>query len=600
LKKKYEYIISIEKDQLKGICNVEEQKIINKETGINHNSKEISINSFTEANNIKAFTLIPKNKKYIKKAVEKIELQDDLSGYAFYDDQKSYKFVYPSVQIGAILDLKYQLNYKELRFIGSHYWSDYIPTYENELIVRVQNNIHIAYKLFNCEGIDLEFTKGEGKHETVYRWKRKNAPSIFQYDNAPDFRYYEPHILFYVTDYEIKGKSNHLLGSTKDLYSWYCSLLKNVNKTEDQQLKNIVDSLVSGITEEKEKVKKIFYWVQDNISYVAFEDGLGGFIPRDAGMVCERKFGDCKDMASIICEMLRFAGINAYHTWLGSRDIPYEYTDVSTPYVDNHMIASYKDKEGNWNFLDATGKKAPIDLFTSMIQGKEALIGISCDSFLIVSVPIKDTSVNQTIDSITIEIKDKSIFGKGKAKLTGYNGLHYLYRTDRLGKEEYQDFFKNYFSKGSNKVSFDEVTKPIGDRGDINISYNFKLNDYVKYNQQDIYINLNMNNNSLLVTLPEDRKAPLDFTHKTKKTLVTTLIIPEGYQPEYIPENGSYSNKVAGYSSTYRLNNNKIIYTLDFYTNFLLLPISDFELYNKVINEQIKANKQMVSLLKNK
>ena len=30
LKKKYEYIISIEKDQLKGICNVEEQKIINK------------------------------------------------------------------------------------------------------------------------------------------------------------------------------------------------------------------------------------------------------------------------------------------------------------------------------------------------------------------------------------------------------------------------------------------------------------------------------------------------------------------------------------------------------------------------------------------
>lgn len=598
LKKKREYILSVDKDQMKGICNVEEQKVINKETGINHSSKKISVDAFTDAKNIKAYTLVPKNKGYTKKEVEKIELEDDVSSSSFYDDQRAYKFDFPSVQVGAILNVSYQMEYKEPRFIGGHYWTDYIPTAYNELVIRVQHGVHIDYKTFNCEGVGIEFTKEVVKNETIYKWVLKNSKSIKQYGDAPDFRYYEPHILFYITDYEVKGKPTKLLGTSKELYSYYSSLMKNVNKTDDQQLKKITDSLIVGITDEKEKVRKIFYWVQDNVSYVAFEDGLGGFIPRDAGKVCQRKFGDCKDMASIICEMLRFAGINGYHTWLGSRDIPYSYTDIATPYVDNHMIASYKDKEGNWIFLDGVGKKAPMELFTSMIQGKQALIGINPDSFLIVTIPVKGVDVNQTIDSVTIEIKDKVVIGIGKARLTGYDGLHYLYRTDRKTKEEYQEYFKSYFSKGSNKVSFSEVTKPIGDRGDVVLSYDFKLNDYVRYNQQDIYINLNMDDNSLMEPIQEDRTVPLDYTHKSKNILVTTLIIPDDFKSDFIPANESYSNEIAGYSSTYVLEGNKIIHTIIFETKFLLLKVNDFKLFNSVINQYNKANKQVVSLIK--
>jgi hypothetical protein len=28
-----------------------------------------------------------------------------------------------------------------------------------------------------------------------------------------------------------------------------------------------------------DKVKAIFYWVQNNIRYIAFEDGIAGFLP---------------------------------------------------------------------------------------------------------------------------------------------------------------------------------------------------------------------------------------------------------------------------------------------------------------------------------
>lgn len=599
LNKLYEYKIYVEDGNLNGICNIHEQIFINKESGLGYQKKSISTNKFVEAANIKAFTLAPKNKKYEKKEVDNIELKDDPSRNSFYDDQKSYNIVYPSVQPGAVLDLSYQLKYLEPRFMGSYYWVEYIPAMESELSISVQKNINIAYKLFNCDNENIIFTKEEKKNEIIYRWKLKDVKAGTIYNDAPNFRYFEPHIVFYVTDYMVDGKVKHLLGNTKDLHSWYCDMQKNINKTEDKKLKQITDSLVAGSTSEIEKVKKIFYWVQDNISYVAFEDGLGGFIPRDAGLVCTRKFGDCKDMASIIHEMLRIAGIPSYLTWLGSRDIPYTYNEVPTPAVDNHMITTYLDKNGNWNFLDGTGKHASQELYTSFIQGKQALLSISPDSFLLVTIPVKDTSTSQTIDSITIDINNNIVLGKGKVLLSGYDRLEYLYSVENLNKEERSDFIKKYFAKGNNKVSFYDIVEITSDRSlQGSISYNFNVPDYVRKNQNELYINLNMDSGWNLEQLPAIRKVPVNFKHRTKKRLVTTLNIPAGYKPDFIPQGTSFGNEVAGFESSYILKDNTIIHISDFYINTLILQVADFSKYNKVLTEQIKANKQAVSLIK--
>lgn len=599
LNKFQEYKIFLEDTKLTGVCTVREQVFINKESGLSFQKESIPSNSFVVASDIKAFTYVPNNKKYEKKEVQKISLNNDMGRNSFYDDQKSYDFVYPSVQPGAVLDLSYQLKYVEPRFMGSHYWLDFIPCLQSELVVSVQKNINIAYKLFNCEDKKIVFTKEEKKNEIIYRWKFQSDGTGIFYDDAPNFRYYQPHIVFYVTDYMLDGKVVDLLKTPKNLYKWYSDLQKNLNQTEDLKLKHITDSLIVNTTSEAEKVNKIFYWVQDNISYVAFEDGLGGFIPRDAGLVCTRKFGDCKDMASIINEMLRFANVKSYLTWIGSRDIPYTYSDVPTPSVDNHMITSYLDKNGVWNFLDATGKHAPQDLYTSFIQGKQALIGISADSFLIVNVPIKDTSVSQTIDSITIDIKDNFVHGKGKAKLSGYDQLEYIYATEHLNAEDKNVFFKSYFAKGSNKVSFSDIIQsPLDRTKPLTIDYKFTVSDYVRKNQNELYINLNIDLGLGVERVPETRKVPLNIKHKTKKTVVTILNVPPGYKPEFIPESKRFENEVAGFSSTYTFKNNQIILKNEIYFNILLLEVADFAKYNKVLSELIKSNKQAVSLIK--
>ena len=43
-----------------------------------------------------------------------------------------------------------------------------------------------------------------------------------------------------------------------------------------------VKELTATAKTDEEKIKNIYYWVQDNIRYIAFEDGIAGFKPDDS------------------------------------------------------------------------------------------------------------------------------------------------------------------------------------------------------------------------------------------------------------------------------------------------------------------------------
>jgi transglutaminase-like putative cysteine protease len=599
LERKEYFTIYIENNTLKGNSAVSERILINKEEGLKYQSREIGTSAFVEAKNIKAFTQVPNsNNKFTKIDVQNIELKSGTEGSVFYDDSKDYSFTYPAVQPGSILNLQYSYDYKEPHFIGSHYWTTYIPTLYNELVIKVDKRININFKEYNTEGFGLEFTKEETKNEIIYTWKASNKTPKIHYNNAPNYKYYEPHIQFYITDYEINGVKNTLLKTPQDLYNWYILLQKNLNQTENIKLKNLADSLTLNCKTEDEKVEKIFYWVQDNIAYVAFEDGFGGFIPRDASTVCNRKYGDCKDMASIIKEMLRIVGVKAYLGWLGSRDIPYTYVELPTPAVDNHMIAGYKNNKGNWVFLDGTGKKAPINLTTSFIQGKQVMYGITNDTFEIVTVPVSDTAISITNDSIAITINNDTIKGTGKATLTGYDGLNYMYRTNAKNKKDATEYFKNYFAKGNNKINYAEVNISLNERVPVSINYTFDLTDYAKKNENDIYLNLNLNKDIPPAKTNKDRVVPLSFDYKNTVKATTTLTIPKGYTASYIPNNKQLIHPFAGFTNTYAQKGNKIIYTTSFYVNVLLVQVNELETLNSIIHEYNKSINQSLTLTK--
>lgn len=80
---------------------------------------------------------------------------------------------------------------------------------------------------------------------------------------------------------------------------------------EPEKLRPALAKIIANNTNDVDKIKAIYYWVQDKIRYIAYEDGYSGYIPASAQEVLANKYGDCKGMANLLTELLKLAGYDA-------------------------------------------------------------------------------------------------------------------------------------------------------------------------------------------------------------------------------------------------------------------------------------------------
>ncbi|MBX9853595.1 MAG: DUF3857 domain-containing protein [Cytophagaceae bacterium] len=557
----------------------------------------VSFSDFIILKELEAKTLVPYKDTYKPVKVTEFSTRNSSSSAIFFDDNKVKTFNYPGVQPGAKTILNYTQKFKEPHLLVPYYFNFYVPVTESEITIMVDKRVKLGYKVFN-NNPKIKFSESVKGNFVIYKWSVKEAPEYVSESKAPSLSYSEPHIVYYIQEFKGKKRSEVMLRDVKDLYRWYYSLAIKNQKPIGDELKSLVDSLVQGVTSEKEKAKKIFYWVQNHVKYVAFEEGYGGFIPRDANLVCDRRFGDCKDMANLLVKMLNSAGLKAYHVWIGTRDIPYSYADIPSANVDNHMIAAVKLEDG-YVFLDATGKYTTMDIPTAMIQGKEALIGIDADRFEIVKVPVVDADKNIFLDSTFCRIENKMLKGNGSYRLTGYNKTDYSYIINYAKNEDLKDVIKDVCTKGNNKftlINYDiqnlnEKEKPLI------INYEFTLDDYIKINANELYINLNLDKSfekDKIDTLK--RKLPYERDHKYTKKDIVIFEIPKGYSVDYLPASIHEKNNFFEVEITYKIEKSKIIYNKKITVSTLMLEKKDFNEWNKIVSKIAQAYREVVVL----
>jgi hypothetical protein len=386
-----------------------------------------------------------------------------------------------------------------------------------------------------------------------------------------------------------------------DLYSWYYSLTKDLNQQEPtSELKKLVTTLTKDKTSDLEKVKAIYYWVQKNIKYIAFEYELGGFIPRSANKVYANKYGDCKDNSSILKQMLDIAGLKGQLTWIGTRDIPYTYEEMPTPMADNHMILSYENNNKTY-YLDATGRYLPIDYPSSFIQGKEALVGYGESNFKVKKVPIMPPDKNLFKDSTHIQLTEESLKGETFVSANGYHkNILFQYLESTKNENEVKEMYKSVMEKGNNKFLITDYTNTntFDYEKDFQINYNFYIEDYAKYLGSEIYFNMNLNKYLYYLKPKKDRKNGMEYDFKHEVDYTNVLTIPEGYQIDYIPENAIQKNDLLSASITYQQENNQVIYRHTVQLNSIELNLQQQQEVISLIEEMEKAYNEIIVLKK--
>ncbi len=554
------YKISLnQKNELLVTNNSIEDYLILKNVGSGISTKEsVIFSDLVPLTKYEAYTLASEDGKTKKIPVKIVNDKPYDAKNIFDTDAKLKIFTFSNLAQGARKVIKYETLFKDPMLLHRFYFATGVPAVTRKIQITVDNDIEIAYKIFNDADNIVEKSIDKNKKTTTYNFTTSNAPT-HRLDTHSAGRSYEmPHIHFWITSYEIKGVKQPVLGTVDRLYNYYSNFLKFVNTKEDVPLKDFTLKLLQGIDNQDMKMEVIFQYVQNHIKYVAFESGYEGFIPRNASIVFERKYGDCKDMTSLIVEMAKYAEIpNVNFTWVGTRSLPYTYEELPTPAVDNHMIATYESND-KIIFLDGTDAKVPFGLPSAFIQGKEALIAQGA-SYKIITVPTIEAAVNKYEDTYAYTLINNTIKGEGRLNTYGLTRTHFL---NWLGDEQ-RERKKNIASileRGNNKlnlISFEEQNLA-NNKLPYGITYDFENENYAINAADETYLNMILFKPMLDYLFKDDRKVTADLDKLQLFSINARFDIPLGHQVTYIPLDSTFENDYIKYAFTYERLENSI------------------------------------------
>jgi hypothetical protein len=587
----------LEEGKIVATSNYSEDLVLSTENAVKMMSRGyIHHSSFNALKSWNAYTESPQRKRL---KVANAQTSSSRQSYIFYDDAQATSFDYVGTAVGATTHLEYELQHNDAHLLIPYYMERYFPVINGELQINFPSSLQVKYVVKGLHADRVEKTETRRKDKVTYTFKIKNLPGYRSYPDAPDNSYYSTHIIFYVEKIQQDGQWKPFLSNPDDLYRYNYEHIRPINKTLSPELQHLTDSITRGAATDLEKTKRIYQWVQSHIKYVAFEDGMEGFVPREASLVCSRRFGDCKDMASILTAMLNRANVPAYFTWIGTRDLPYSYHETPLPLVDNHMICAAR-VNGEYIFLDGTDEGCIFGMPSSGIQDKEAMIAISDKEYKIVKVPTPPKTRNQFNDSTILELGPNGLSGQVRVRMTGYYSSSMRTALNFRNEKEREDYLKERLARGSSKINFTDWKVQQSETSDeILVTATFVLPDYAKKLGDEWFLNLNLFKwyEHEEIDFPK-RQSPIQNSFLNATTYTTVLKVPPSHQVSFLPKSQEYKNDVWGFKMNYTKGDGYIALTQAFDTDSLMYYPAQFEQWNKVLENLFPHYKQSVVLSK--
>ncbi len=558
----------------------------------------LAYSSFDEVLDYSGYSLIPTKKRYKKIKVKEFKEKDLMGGAIFYDDYKQISCTFPNMKEGGKSYWEYTKRMKTPKLLGSFYFASGDPIEHGVCEVKVHQDIDLDYQLFNTDSLNVDFSQEkEGKYN-ILRWTVKEVKPIDNESSSLGYHHVLPHVAFRIKNYIYKGEKIPVLENLDGLHAWYREFIEDIVPSKEDVLQPIVDSLLANEEDELAKVKILFYWVQDNIKYIAFEDGMRGFIPESASKVCEARYGDCKGKSNILVEMMRLADIKGYYTWIGTRDLPYRYEETPSPIVDNHMIATYIN-DGDYYFLDGTAENLPFGFPTGFIQGKEALISLDSANYIVKEVPVVASEKNQYNSTITLSMEGDKLIGHAEMRISGYYKImHYTPALKGLSGDDLKERIERMFQIGNNKFDLiDFSVKDVEEKDSpLLVTVNFTIEDYLYKNENEFYLNMNLSKVFAQDRIKDDRKYSIEEDFEGIYASKIIFNLPEGASVDYLPEDSNFEHALFNYGITYEVDSvtNQIICDKKYETNHIVLEKEQFEDWNTMIKKLKNAYNESI------
>jgi hypothetical protein len=445
----------------------------------------------------------------------------------------------------------------------------------------------IEIKEYNFDGYTIKKTKtfDQKSDADVITYELKNIPAYVSEAYAPGGSYSQPHLLILCQQAQVNGGNTVFFNSLNDLYKWYYHLILNIGD-DKSALQQKANELTAGITDDVQKIKRIFNWVQHNIRYIAFEDGIAGFKPAKANDVLNKKYGDCKGMANLTRGLLQALGYDARLCWIGTNHIAYDYSTPSMA-VDNHMICALLFR-GKKYFLDATETNIGFGEYAERIQGRQVLIEDG-DKYILERVPNVTPEQNIQQEKIALTFDGtENLQGAVNISYKGEARSDLLTKIQATKKDNLQNSLSNYLAEQNNNYEINDLNTGalLGTDSVLNIKYNVKHKGAASAFGKEIYLEADFRKELDGFTIDTiRRKYDVRLPYKMNLVTESLISIPAGYKISQLPANKEWKLCNVHIAISYSKKGDKIVYKKQIKIPDTMLKKKSFSEWNNLMKE---------------
>ena len=228
-------------------------------------------------------------------------------------------------------------------------------------------------------------------------WLHQNTP-IFVWES------YQPNLDSWLDILTINAKEKDWLSLGREYLDYIEHRLKVPKRVVD-----LATSQAEPSADPEQKINALATYVRDTLSYTAIEFGTRGRMPNTTEQILTNKYGDCKDHALLLWQLLKASGINAHLALVNTMSDPV----LDLPSLDqfDHMVVYVPEVAGG-QLIDCTSKSCPIiGTLPPGLADKQLLILDHEKSWFIKTEP------GSVTDSVIDSISDLSISPEGNLQI---------------------------------------------------------------------------------------------------------------------------------------------------------------------------------------
>ena len=480
-------------------------------------------------------------------AVDDINLMDD-------NRRKVHQFYYKAYP--------YTVEYEvETKFNNTFFFPTWLPMESDHFAVEQSaytiicpSNYTVRYRAFNYKGDPVVSTE---KDKKIMRWEVKNLPGLVRPYASPPLYELTTMIFFAPSEFEIEDYKGNM-SSWQEFGKFQYTLIKDRDKLPDDVIQK-VQELTSGITDEREKIRVLYDYLQHQTRYIGIQLGLGGWQPFDASFVAKKGYGDCKALTNYMHSLLKAANIKSCYTLVKAESGQNIVEDFPSQQFNHVILCVPLQKDTMW--LECTSQTLPAGYMSDFTANRKALL-IDEQGGTLVSTPRYTIKENTQVRNITGKIDDEGTLNMkvntiyGGTQQDNLSDMIHVLSKDKVQKVlqeelELSTYNVNDFKYTENK----DVLPKLSEQLDITVS------GYATVSGKRLFINPNiLNRATRKIDVDEKRTVDLLFKQEWRDDDSYEIEIPSGYQMEVMPQGVSLKTKFGTYSDSIKLDGNKITY----------------------------------------